>query len=374
MRLVYLFTSDGASQFPDCPWNEEIKSTNYYATTGLPTEGFYALLQEMRRRKIVDDVVIFIESARGPGKFTNSSGIVTYTIPHISQIDKFIQNDDVMLVRGGFKSWFPMLTKWSAAKRWILFYRAATNRGNWTFWDVVLNDLIDKPFVDSIGRFHFKFNKPTVETMFFPKKYERLYDVCVGASHIHEKKAQWKVINMAVAYREKYKKDLRMVLTGSFHGGENSRQIPSIIKRNCLQVDMTGMLLRQQMIEIYNKSKLFIHVGTSGQNDRGVLEAMCCGTPVMLQHAQFHAPFTYKSKYSFLTSSGDDPERFSVDVNQALSVVNEDWREKVYKDYIFNNGLANVVIPQMERLFSVIKRNKTANRSLLPKEYENELR
>jgi hypothetical protein len=127
MRLVYLFTSDGASQFPDCPWNEEIKSTNYYATTGLPTEGFYALLQEMRRRKIVDDVVIFIESARGPGKFTNSSGIVTYTIPHISQIDKFIQNDDVMLVRGGFKSWFPMLTKWSAAKRWILFYRAATN-------------------------------------------------------------------------------------------------------------------------------------------------------------------------------------------------------------------------------------------------------
>lgn len=141
-RLVYVYVSNGAADEQHIPqWCPGVLSSDPFCDRFLE-EGFCYLFKKFIERKLFDEILVVIESNRSPGSFYIAPGIKGLVVPHINELRKFLYDDDVLWARGGWKSWFPFLQKWHDDDHWLLFYRAASNRGAWTFWDIVLDDLI----------------------------------------------------------------------------------------------------------------------------------------------------------------------------------------------------------------------------------------
>ena len=351
MRLHYLFVSDGNAPYGSRPhWDSSLPSENHFAGN-LLTEGFWYLWKRCLEEKIIDDCTIWIESTRNPGIKVYGPSYRCRVTPDISYFLDFLRPDDIVFVRGGFRSWFVMLNENIAGKHWILFYQAATNRGKWLFWDVVFNDNLPESLYDVHGRFHLHFRKPTSPEIFHPRKIKKMFDVCVGASHIHDKKGQWKVVKMLKAYKEIYGKHLCAVLPGRGLHGTNTTTMWTELPE--LDISTPGMVDRNTMCDIYNMSRLLIHLGGAGQNDRGVLEALTCGTPVMLSQLQYHAPITYSNpRVSFVTKNADNPYELAKEVHEILAKT-DGIKDEVAQWYEAECGVDKTV-EQMRQLFEVL--------------------
>jgi len=307
-RLIYLYVSNGAAEYERIPkqytmhgtvdacnvpsWNPRISSTEQFCDR-FKEEGFCYLFKKFIERKLFDEILVVIESNRSPGSFKISEGINGLVVPHIDCLWDYVTPDDILWARGGWKSWFPFLEKWHELDRWLLFYRAASNRGAWTFWDIVLDDLRLNYQQDIIGRFYYPFNKPIDPTIFFHRRNPSLFrsfDLMIGASHIHDKKGQWRILSILIEYRKLFGANLMCIMPGSIKRGTETSHIFEVIDRNKLNVHTPGMLSRKQLSEIYASSKIFVHCGAGGQNDRSPLEALFCGTPIMLANPEYHAP------------------------------------------------------------------------------------
>jgi len=368
MKVKYLFTSLGAAGRPiDYDGNNPLPHDFLRDFT---SEGFCYMWLRMLDFGYVDDVEVFIESARFPGFHEVSPKLRIRVVPHIIQIEPFLEPDDIMFIRGGFRNWFPLLEKWQKEKKWILFYQAATNRGVWKFWDVVFNDLIKENIVDPYGRFHLAFKKPTHPNLFKPMEIPREFDVCIGASHIHDKKGQWKVVRALEEYGKLYGIQPRAVLPGRLYHGVATNFISALEQMGKLpNVAMPGMVSREEVGKIMNKSKLFVHCGAAGQNDRGVLEAMACGTPVMLANLKYHAPFTYETPLSFVTKNSDNAAGLARDIHIALQSCTEERRKEVKQYFEEESSVDAVILPQMWRLFTFLRKNPHADREALWRYY-----
>jgi hypothetical protein len=201
-RLVYFYVSNGSTIPGTIKWSPEQKTHDPFAHH-FTQEGFCYLFQKLIDKKIIKDVLVVIESSRHSGSKYLSSNMSILAVPHIDELKPYLREDDIILARGGWRSWFPFLQEWHDLGRWLLFYRAASNRGAWKFWDIVLNDLQTGFAQDKVGRFYYPINKPVDPNLFYPMDEPKIYDLCIGASHIHEKKGQWKI----VAVLDSYKKD-----------------------------------------------------------------------------------------------------------------------------------------------------------------------
>jgi len=368
LRVKYLFTSVGSAGHP-IPFDENA-TLPPDLIKDFVSEGFCYMWSRMLDLGIVDDVEVVMESARFPGLYEFTPKFRFRVVPHINQFFKHIEPDDIIFVRGGFKSWFPCLQQWKKEQKWVLFYQAATNRGVWQFWDVVFNDLVSENGKDRYGRFHLAFKKPTHPSFFKPMEIPRDFDICVGASHIHDKKGQWKVIRAIQAYERRYGKALNAVMPGRmYHGTSTNLMVEDIQAGKVSRLTMPGMVSRLEVGKILNRSKLFVHVGGAGQNDRGVLESMACGTPVMLANTQYHAPFTFKTPLSFVTLNSLNPEALAVDIHNALEVCTEERRVEVKRYFEDESSVEAVILPAMWRLFKFLRANPKADREALWREY-----
>jgi len=170
MRLVYIYVSNGSADVNNIPkWNPDVLSQDPF-TLLFPEEGFCYLFKKFIQERLFDEILIAIESSRSPGMFYISQGISGIVVPHINELKKFMRDDDILWARGGWRSWFPFLQEWHDKGRWLLFYRAASNRGAWPFWDIVLDDLKTQCDQDGIGRFYYPINKPINPDIFFQLK------------------------------------------------------------------------------------------------------------------------------------------------------------------------------------------------------------
>ncbi len=369
-RLVYCYVSNGScpeSEIRDLKWSPDAETREHFAGPQLLTEGFYFLFQQFIHCGFFDEILFVIESSKSPGHRRYHKGIEILVVPNLSCLHKFTRPDDIMWFRGGWRSWFPVIERYCDADHWILFYRANTNRGAWPFWDVVLDDLIEKPTVDQIGRFYYPIGKPTNTGMFYPAKVARKYDLCIGASHVHDKKGQWRVVDALVEYRKLFGHNLKCILPGSFHNGIGTNQIGAAKEENKLDIEFPGMLSRNDMVTAYNMSKLLVHSGVSGQGDRGPLEAMSCGCPVAIFKPEIHAPFVRSCPYNFTIDFSDSIEA-AKSIHAALRTINrhgEKWRAEVKAYYEAHNGIDEVIIPQFKRLFDVIRPAEKADRRIL---------
>jgi len=367
-RIVYIYTSLGNSPTPHWPWDIEKASTNPNARN-LPDEGFFYMWNRLIEKKVIDSCLSVVESSKGSGQICYSDKHLCVVMPHIDHLHELLRDGDIIVPRGGFRPWPPFLEKMNKQKRGVLFYRAATHRLKWPYWDVVLDDLLDKP-VRFGERLHFPFNKPIVPNLFpFRPEVKRDFDLIINASHIHDKKGQWKAINALIAYRQKFGKHLRACLPGGFYGGVETRQIQNKVRQHGLDVSIPGMVPRAALSHLFSRSKIYIHLGVAGQNDRGVMEAMSSGCPVILANTQFHAPFQYKDpRYCKVTANQHDAFVVAQEIHEMLEKWTPEWAEATAKYYQSENGVENVVLPKMEKLLNYCIRHPVDREAIL-KEY-----
>jgi len=372
MRLVFLYTSFGPNPVgSNTYWNPRDITQNFYAVNinGLLSEGYFYMLKRMLEEKVVDDLVIFIESSKSPG-CVHLQGIPCYVTPQIEYIEEFLREDDVIFARGGFRTWFPFLEKMKAQKRWLLLYAANTGRQRWKFWDVIFDDLTGKHSYDIHNRFFFDFKKPIHEDIFYPTKTERIYDICIGASHIHEKKGQWKTVEAIIEYEKMFGKKLKCIMPGRGNRGVNTTNIKNKVRDFHLDITFPGMVTRDVVCEIMNQSKLFMYLGGGGQNDRGPLEALRCGTPIMIANPPNHSPVVYSNpQVCGVIENSENFQLVANEMHDVLKQTSEGKREYVSSYFQSSCGLSEVIIPDMRKLFNIIRANPVPNAETLKKEY-----
>lgn len=368
MRLVFFYHSQGAAAPGQIEkWEPRSVSKSQWARQ-FPTEGYYRMLEKLLEKGIVSEVVVIIESNVKPGRFHFAQNFYGYVIPHISFAQKFIKPKDILFVRGGFKSWLPHLKEYQDNGHWLMLYAANTGREKWPHWDIILDDLSDIKAFDKEGRLRWDFKKVTNDKIFgFKEGLDRDYDVCIGASHIHEKKGQIKVLRALRAYKSLYKHEPVSVLPGSMrYGKERGKEFLSELSK-LSKVDTIGMVPRPQMAYIYNRSKIFVKAGGGGQNDRGVLEAMICGCPVALAAPHRSAPFVSKTPLNYVIEHPDDPEYLAKIIRVAIMNHSESNRYLVRNYYQSYGGLCTHTIPDFERIFNFFRRTRIQNKEELKK-------
>jgi glycosyltransferase involved in cell wall biosynthesis len=365
MRLIFLFTREGAAG-KDATYDPSVPSGNHFAVNegGLKSEGYMWLLHRMKETKVVDDILIFIESNRRPG-LAHIYGIPIHVVPNIHNIDSYMEPEDVIWVRGGFRSWHEWLAP-KKGKHWLLLYAADTGREKWLFWDIIFSDIGRKSWIDARGRLWVEFHKPIHPKIFYPIACDPEYDICIGASHIHDKKGQWKTIQSIIQYEKMYRKKLKCVMPGRLMRGVNTRQIPKVITENNLDVKVPGMVGRKIVNQIYNKSKLFVYLGGGGQNDRGPLEALCCGTPIIICNPAKHHEVCYlDSTASEVCENHMDFKMVAQKIHLVLNKRTEDMKTLVHKYFEAYNGIETVCLPEMKSVFDVIRKNPIPNKEAL---------
>lgn len=364
MRLIFLFTQEKVGD-PNSVYDRSMPSKNFFVSEdGIKSEGYTWLLHRMQKTGIVDEVTIFVESHRYPGH-SSAYGMPIHVVPHINCVDQFVKKGDVVWVRGGFRTWHDWLIK-KKGKHWLLLYAADTGRQKWEFWDIVFNDIGETNFIDRRGRLFVDFHKPINPNIFYPMFEQKpVYDVCIGASHIHDKKGQWKTVQAILAYKELYGINLKCVMPGRVMHGRNTNLIKNVIRDHGLDIEATGMVNRQKVNELYNKSKLFVYLGNGGQNDRGPIEALRCGTPVIICNPKRHHYFVSQNKaVSKVTRDGSDFEQVAHDIHHMLEKWNAHTRKVVHKYFYDNNGMTTKCIPEMKRIFDVVRVSAPSRKAL----------
>lgn len=373
-NLIFFYVSDGAcNDDANVTWDYMGITNNRYAQN-VWQEGVFQLWDKMASSKVVSQAITYIDSMRGRhGNIRMTPNSVVCCVPHLKYALSEIKADDIIIARGGFKPWFPVLAELQKRGNWILFYRANTNRGPWPFWDVVLDDLISQHEIHD-GRLYFSFNKPVNESLFFPKKeITKLYDVMLNASHIHEKKGQHIFIHAAVDYQEKYDQNIKICMPGGFVKSWVREYILQTIQKYGLDVTIPGGVHRKDLNTLYNASKIYVHLGTGGQNDRGCLEAMRVGLPVFIKNIRAFAPFVSKCNlYTEKVLEGLPSIGIAESFKHMLNEYN-DLESPLYKDasdyYLKSNGLWEVALPRMATLFENLYSIGQPNRAEICKRY-----
>jgi hypothetical protein len=351
----------------------KVESKNrFVGVHGLETEGYLSMLVKLKELKVIDDLIVFIESNRSPGSKI-VLGTPCYVVPRIHYVEPFLQPNDIIFVRGGFRGWYdPFLLKMEAQKRWLMIYAANTGRQRWKLWDIILSDLNTHHAFDKWRRAFLLFNKPISPDIFHPLDIPRSIDVCIGASKIHDRKGQWRVIDALIEYERIYGKKLKAVLPGSlrYRGYKTPKIVPKINKHN-LDVTMPGFLDRRELNKVYNQSKVFVYLGNSGENDRGPLEATSVGCPTILGGKTRHAPFLRGETLGILVSKEPmNPVAIADDIHSMLEIHFESLRKHVADYFDKYNGFNSVVIPQMTRLFNLIRNNPFPDIKAVREEYK----
>jgi hypothetical protein len=350
-------------------WIRDRESQNALAIN-FTTEGYWYLLNEIAKSKVVDEVFVIIESNSSPGIF--KAGLVSgVVIPEFSFALEYLKEDDIIWVRGGFKSWIDTILKLRERAQWILFYGANTGRERWPFWDIVLNDLTPLPFLRVAERVYIRFTKPINPAIFFPMDERKRFDFCIGASNIHDKKGQWKVLEALLEWKVLDKHLPTCVLPGGGRGAARDAWIHKVVREHNLSVLFPGSVPRFELAHIFNQSRVSIFIG-GGQNDRGPLESLQCGTPIMIGSPQKHPAYFGLNPGVCRTVSADFiPTQLAAEMQSFLGehyAVSGD-QQRVVDFFQRHNGFETVVLPEMLRLLKILVKHPKVDLTYLERAY-----
>ena len=359
-KLVFLFMSR-SSAYPGSTkrvipnWNCE----KYYIDN-FRDECYFKMLEELLRQNVFDELKIFYESNLGAGlaQWISDSKlqdrIYGEVIPEIRFVKDYIDDNSVIFVRGGFKHWHDLLFSYKN-KNWLMIYAANTGRDKWTWWDIVLNDCGNRNFyIDRHERFYFKFTKPTNEERFYFKNIKPIYDICIGASHIHDRKGQYLVVR-AIEELNKQNFKVNAVLPGSPRGGNFTIQMMRKLDK-IDNISYAGYLNKGALCQLFNESKLFVHMGNHGQNDRSIFEALACGTPIIYKSLQHHD--SELNKYFFRFEFENDVSKLAYEIKSQLLLWNQNQKINTLEKYQQHFGFNKVVIPKMKKLIEFMFENR----------------
>ena len=382
MRVIYCFFSEkDATKSGTHPGWQDRQTNHPLMGRHMVSEGRHLMWRRLTELGIVDEVLIVTTAYRETGWKTYTPRMKGLVVPSVHDLEPMLREDDILYVRGGFKPWFPWLQEKRDEWHWLLFYEANTGRRRWTGWDVILDDLrADRHLDGKHGRMTIPWAKPVNQQIFRPLGLPMKYDLCIGASHVHDRKAQWKVVKALADMRRTTGRGYKCVLPGAFKKGTETNLIRHTVERLGLDIELAGNLQREDVARVLNQSRLYVSIGGHGQNDRGPLEALACGTPVLLSEAKKHPPwFHFNDEVCMFVNDPDDPEEMRaalhwafhrpkfepirtdgtepVPIRRERNEFLEDTRPFVYKTFKRYNGLSKVVVPQMEKLFNFLRKH-----------------
>ncbi len=356
-RLIYLYHGDLRDDPVEVPWDRYKAATNPFALS-MPEQGFFFMWKRLVEKGVLDAVFIVIKTKRGSGSITYCEGVTGLVVPNFRALETVLEPNDIIFCRDGFK-WLEQLRELKCRGHPLIFYAAASARAKWDIWDIILEDVNERmlsgPWMDDYDKYHMPFFKPTNPEMFYPEDIPRKYDVCIGASHIHDKKGQWRVVDALIEYKHRYNEYPTCILPGRRYNDIRTKAMFEKIKEYDLPVELPGMVPKTEMRRIYNQSKLFIAPGGWGQNDRNVLEAMRCGTPIFFAFRGHRPPFLYQEgAVAFEAPAADDPNNYAYCLHKVLGKITEDTRKETFDYFEANNGMETVVLPQMEKILGAV--------------------
>lgn len=359
MKVVFLFMSKGCAQPGSIKTNEWLFQDcgpQYQATFG--DECYFKMLETLVENKTITDLKVFYESNVNPGRANFVKGADCYVIPEIRLVEDFIDDDTIIFARGGFKHWHDWLLKYKN-KNWLMIYAANTGREKWKWWDINFNDCGMDNILDVHGRYQFPFVKPTNEDVFYCdfSVSEPKYDICIGASHIHDKKGQYHGVKLMKVFCELFGYYPSAVMPGGIRRSTYTTEMvndPVFIN----EVHCPGMLSKPDLKKLYDETKFFIHLGTVGQNDRSIIEAYACGVPVGIRNLKAHTPLLSPNEDTIVHFDLDDDPDYVKSANK-LKLILDNWsldiKHQAYADYKMKMGYFDVAIPALTRLFEILE-------------------
>lgn len=369
MKVLFLFMSkSSASPFSTTTndWLRELAGKEYDRHND---ECYFMMFKDLLDAGIISDLKVFFESGVNPGRANFVPGATNFVIPEIGLVRGFLDDDTVIFVRGGFKHWHDLLEE-RKGKNWLICYAANTGRDKWKWWDVVFDDLNMQNKIDAHGRYQFPFIKPVNEQIFTPMAGTKKYDICIGASNIHDKKGQYKGVELIKAFHEIYGYYPTAVMPGALRRNtETSKMINDPVYQN--EVHSPGMLSKPDLAKLFAECKIFLHLGPGGQGDRSVLEAHACGVPVVITKPERHTPLLkvdHQSTFVF-----PEKESYYTWAIRLKTVLDEYRPESVCTNHAIYQkrmGNENKVKPLLATFFKTIKRLKPtmANKQRLLKQ------
>lgn len=368
MRVVYLFVSKGGAKYNSKPdWNPNANcAAGHVEPSGLQTEGTFYILDKLQKEGVIDELFIVVEAARGAGKavWGRHRGIV---VPELSQLSAFIRPNDVLFIRGGWRGWWEWINR-HAGRNWLINYSANTGRQRWKFWDIVLWDLEDICCIDRCNRLWLTFRKPTHPGIFKNLNSFQTYDLCIGASFIHDKKGQWRMIHVLEEYRKLFGHLPNCIMPGALRSASKTSMI--VERHHEFNIEMPGMLERDNLAKVLNKTKIAVFLGTSGQNDRGPLEAMQCGCQLVIGSPPHHSPVTYMNKkITYVPEDRDDFKAIAIRLYDMIENYDPRSRFEVLEWNDKNAHADYVTFPMLERMFDMIRENPIPDVEAMRSEY-----
>lgn len=357
MKVLFLFMSkSSASPFStttnDWLWEDAGEEYNRHND-----ESYFMLFRDLLDAGIITDLKVFFESGTNPGIANFVPGADNWVVPEIRLIESFIDDDTVIFVRGGFKHWHDLLES-KKGKNWLICYAANTGRDKWPLWDIVCDDLEMKNTIDSRDRYYFPFIKPTNEDIFAPMASTKKYDICIGASHIHDKKGQYLGVELMEIFYEIFGYFPKAVMPGSLRRSSfTSLMLESKVYQHW--VDKPGMLDKISLSQLFAESKIFLHLGNGGQGDRSILEAHACGLPIVLKTPKRHTPLLSRDDVStFIFPEGESMYTWAIRLKSILDEYSPGsvWRN--HQIYEKRMGYCKVIKPQLAKLFKSIDGTK----------------
>lgn len=358
-RLVFLFYSHGSAKPDNIPdYSLKLPSLNKFAVQ-FETDGLFYVFRRLIELGAVEEVLIVTESARDCGTVDRvHPKIRNIVIPHITCLEDELRDDDIIFTRGGFRSWHDWLVDKQQLGYWMWLYAANTGRQRWPWWDLIMDDLNKEVWntTDRHGRHYLDYRKPVNPEVFFPcdGKPEYKYDIMIGASNITDKKGQWRVINALDTFRSMYGYFPRCVIPGAERRNAETSKSMSMMRKSGMEVDMPGMLDRNELAGLMRQTRVFIHGGAAGQNDRGPLEAMACGCFLIINAPSYHHPLiTAHGAESFVLDCNDKIRLAQVIAN-IMEVETNDQREASRQQAIEyfdrTHGVERVVVPDFLKI------------------------
>lgn len=291
-------------------------------------EGYFKMLERLVDMGVIDDLKIFYESNMWPGMadWLPEEKAFCAVVPNLDAVKKYIDKDTIIWVRGGFKSWHDWLLQYKN-KNWLILYDANTGRKKWDFWDVILDDINLNLFLDSKERLTAPFTKPIDNNFWLPMRNKDSFDICVGASHIYDKKGQWRIQGV----QENLSTDLKMILPGSFRRGTKTTPFFDYVHHNS-NILKPGYVNKNQLRKYFNKSKIAVFLGQHGQNDRGPLEALACGCKVIIGSKKYHSKELKKmQEHVRFFDHPNDPIQIADEITRMIKEIDSESRIKTRK-------------------------------------------
>lgn len=364
-KLVYFYYSTG-----DCKglkFDKKKVTENRWANQ-FHTEGQFNLFDNLIKHNVVNECSIVIESGIDSGYKQLCPGIDCYVVPRLNDILPYINDDDILFMRGGWKSWIPVIEKFVAEERNLLFYGANTGRGRWPYWNIVADDLHDYCYSGRNDRLYWYYRKPMNQDIFYyDPSVKQKYDLMIGASHITDKKGQWRAVEMLVNLKTTYGFNPKSVLPGALRRGTHTNELVANIKKYNLNVELVSMLPREQLADLMRSTRVFFHAGAGGQNDRGPLEAMACGMYVGVHSPKYHAPAVYKSKNLTFVNAYDE---IHIAADQLYDTLLLRKDRQAIADYFIKECGINICVKDFTELINILIDNPKRNQKEVLKHYD----